>query len=233
MFHEIPNDIKQFMAEIRSSLEITSSREFLCSLLNEVSEQNWHIKDNFKEWKVVLEKEIHQKITTGQSRHIMDLDRLSNATVGILEPFIESSAKVFTVDEASEEKDEKDTEKKEEKKDESDKALTLNAKEKALFLDTTRSSQRLMESLKYTHDLCTKLNEFYRFQSEEAQNNTLKTLTVITSTVIPMQLSTGVFGMNFETMPELPYEYSYLIFWLCNFFIILCILAFWRSRGFI
>jgi len=90
-----------------------------------------------------------------------------------------------------------------------------------------------MESLRFTHDTCTQLNEFYRHQSEEQQNNTLKTLTVITSTVIPMQLSTGVFGMNFEYMPELPYQYSYTIFWLLNAFIILCILTFWRSRGFI
>jgi len=120
------------------------------------------------------------------------------------------------------------------KKEETDKSeIIFVGKEKTLFRDIVGSAQRLMETLKFTHESCDQLNEFYKHQSEDAQNNTLKILTVITSTVLPMQISTGVFGMNFEYMPELAYEYSYLIFWLLNAFVILLVLLFWRSRGFI
>jgi len=234
VFAEIPADISHFTEEIRSQMEITSNREFLCSLLTEINEQNWLLKDHFKEWKVTLEKEMHKKIAPGQSRHMLDLDRTANAAINLLEPYAKSSKKVFNLE--SEDKKEEGKEKKEKKEEISEhdeKALQFVLKEKALFRDATFSAQRLVESLKFTRDICAQLNEYYRHQSEEQQNNTLKTLTVITSTIVPMQLSTGVFGMNFEHMPELPYEYSYLIFWLLNVFGILLILGFWRSRGFI
>jgi len=190
VFSEIPGDIRQFTSEIRSHMEITSTREFLCSLLNEVNEQNWLLKDNFKEWKVILEKDIHHKLGSGQSRHLLDLDRTANAAVKILDPFIKSAVNVFNLEELSEDqeddgkKSEQDKQDKQDKKDKKDtsednaKALQFVLKEKALFRDTTLSAQRLVESLKFTRDTAAQLNEFYRHQSEEQQNNTLKTLTV-------------------------------------------------------
>mmetsp|Transcript_5389 Transcript_5389/g.22261 ORF Transcript_5389/g.22261 Transcript_5389/m.22261 type:complete len:151 (-) Transcript_5389:137-589(-) len=43
---------------------------------------------------------------------------------------------------------------------------------------------------------------------------TIFTLTVVTSIFLPLQFITGVFGMNFDVMPELRYRYSYFIFWI-------------------
>jgi len=221
VFAEIPGDIRNFTSEIRSHMEITSTREFLCSLLNEVNEQNWRLRDDFKEWKIVLEHEMHTKLESGQSRHLLDLDRTANSAIKYLEPYTTSAIKAFNLEEAEDvaEEGKKEKDIKDKSKTESDtKAIAFVLKEKALFRDTTLSAQRLVASLTFTRDTCAQLNEFYRHQSEEQQNNTLKLLTVITSTVLPMQISTGVFGMNFEYMPELPYEWSYLIFWLLNVF---------------
>ena len=53
-------------------------------------------------------------------------------------------------------------------------------------------------------------------------NETLFTLTIITALIIPVQFLTGVYGMNFENMPELRTTYGYYVFWaavptLCTF----------------
>jgi len=100
-----------------------------------------------------------------------------------------------------------------------------------LYQEVATNAQKLTESLQCTRSICTKLCEYHQQQSNQRQSDTLNTLTVLTSTFLPMQISTGVFGMNFENMPELPYEWSYLLFWVFNAFIICIILSFWKSKG--
>ena len=41
----------------------------------------------------------------------------------------------------------------------------------------------------------------------------LYVLTFVTLLLAPLQLLTGVYGMNFEVMPELTWQYGYAYFW--------------------
>lgn len=50
------------------------------------------------------------------------------------------------------------------------------------------------------------------FQSK--QERTIYALTVVTSFFLPLQFVTGVFGMNFQHMPEINYRLGYRFFWL-------------------
>jgi Mg2+ and Co2+ transporter CorA len=42
-------------------------------------------------------------------------------------------------------------------------------------------------------------------------NDIMRTLTVLTAIFLPLNLVTGVFGMNFEVMPELRLRHGYFI----------------------
>jgi len=42
-------------------------------------------------------------------------------------------------------------------------------------------------------------------------NSIMKTLTVITTIFMPLTFIAGVYGMNFENMPELEWKYGYFI----------------------
>ena len=42
-------------------------------------------------------------------------------------------------------------------------------------------------------------------------NDIMRTLTVLTAIFLPLNLVTGVFGMNFEVMPELHWRYGYVV----------------------
>jgi len=44
-------------------------------------------------------------------------------------------------------------------------------------------------------------------------NQVMKVLTVFASIFIPLTFFAGVYGMNFDNIPELGYKYSYFIFW--------------------
>lgn len=45
-------------------------------------------------------------------------------------------------------------------------------------------------------------------------NSTMKRLTTIATIFMPLTFITGIYGMNFEFMPELSWEYGYLATWL-------------------
>ena len=57
------------------------------------------------------------------------------------------------------------------------------------------------------------LHEFYRTVQDDRMNRTLYVLTLVTTVFVPAQFLTGLYGMNFEVMPELKWEYSYAVFW--------------------
>lgn len=45
-------------------------------------------------------------------------------------------------------------------------------------------------------------------------NQVMKVLTIFASIFIPLTFLAGIYGMNFEYLPELSFKYSYLIFWI-------------------
>jgi len=50
-------------------------------------------------------------------------------------------------------------------------------------------------------------------------NEVMKVLTIFASIFIPLTFIAGVYGMNFEHIPELKYKFSYLFFWI----VVLCV----------
>ena len=44
-------------------------------------------------------------------------------------------------------------------------------------------------------------------------NRVMKVLTIISTVFIPLTFIVGVYGMNFENLPELKWEYGYFYIW--------------------
>lgn len=58
----------------------------------------------------------------------------------------------------------------------------------------------------------------------------LKILTIFASIFIPLTFIAGVYGMNFDYIPELNYKYSYPVFWLVIILITIVLLLFFKKR---
>jgi len=65
----------------------------------------------------------------------------------------------------------------------------------------------------YNNMLSDQLN-IYNTNMSNKMNEVMKTLTIFASVFIPLTFVAGIYGMNFEYMPELGFKYSYLIFWI-------------------
>jgi magnesium transporter len=53
----------------------------------------------------------------------------------------------------------------------------------------------------------------YSTNISNRSNEVMKVLTIFASIFIPLTFIAGIYGMNFEYLPELTFKYSYLIFW--------------------
>jgi magnesium transporter len=82
--------------------------------------------------------------------------------------------------------------------------------------DTIRNMHSLNDRIRYLrndvenmHQRIISLRETYNSSLSANLNETIRTLTVIATIVLPLTLITGIYGMNFEFMPELTYEFGY------------------------
>ncbi len=78
------------------------------------------------------------------------------------------------------------------------------------FID--KKFDRLYDFILRNQEYLEQVREAYQAQIDLVQNNTMKTLTVVTMVFLPLQLITGWFGMNL-IMPEFnwPHGYPYVI----------------------
>ena len=73
-------------------------------------------------------------------------------------------------------------------------------------------------------------NFFFSSQNHK-MNEVMKTLTVISAIFIPLTFIVGVYGMNFENMPELKYTYGYYIVIAAMFTIALGMVYYFKKRN--
>lgn len=79
--------------------------------------------------------------------------------------------------------------------------------------DVSDHIKEVIELLDLHRDTVTSLIDLYMSTTSNQMNEVMKVLTVITSIFIPLSFFAGIYGMNFDNIPELHYPNAYFIFW--------------------
>ena len=80
-------------------------------------------------------------------------------------------------------------------------------------------------------DMLAELLDVYMSTVSNRMNEIMKTLTIIATIFIPLTFIVGVFGMNFEFMPELTNELAYPAVLISMTGISLLMLYYFRRKG--
>lgn len=72
----------------------------------------------------------------------------------------------------------------------------------------------VIDTVETFRDLTSGLMDLYLSSLSNKMNLVMKTLTIISTIFIPLTFIVGVYGMNFDFMPELHNQYAYPIVWL-------------------
>jgi magnesium transporter len=81
------------------------------------------------------------------------------------------------------------------------------------FGDVYDHSIRISETMESYRDLIAGMLDIYLSSASNKMNETMKVLTVFASIFIPLTFIAGVYGMNFQYMPELGWKWGYPALW--------------------
>ncbi len=89
---------------------------------------------------------------------------------------------------------------------------------------------QVIDSLDTMRELLSSAMEMYMTTLSNRMNQVMKTLTVIATIFIPLTFVAGVYGMNFDNMPELHWKYGYAAVWGVMLLSIAGMVVFFKRR---
>lgn len=89
---------------------------------------------------------------------------------------------------------------------------------------------RIIDTVETYRDLLSGIMDIYLSTNANKMNEVMKVLTIMSSVFIPVTFIAGVYGMNFENMPELKSTWGYFITWTVMLTIILGMLYYFKRK---
>jgi magnesium transporter len=96
--------------------------------------------------------------------------------------------------------------------------------------DVSDHAVRVIESIESYREILTGLLDIYISSVSNKMNETMKVLTVFASIFIPLTFLAGIYGMNFEYMPELKWKWAYPTLWAAFIIIPAALLVYFKRK---
>lgn len=92
-------------------------------------------------------------------------------------------------------------------------------------------SVQIIDTIETYRDLVSGLLDIYMSNISNKMNEVMKVLTIIATIFIPLTFLAGVYGMNFEYMPELGWKFAYPVVWAIMLSIGLGMFIYFKRKG--
>jgi magnesium transporter len=96
--------------------------------------------------------------------------------------------------------------------------------------DVQDHALRVIDTIETFRDMTATLVEMYISGASQRLNEVMRILTVISTIFIPLTFIVGVYGMNFDILPELHWWWAYPVLWIIMLTIAGGMVAFFRRR---
>lgn len=107
----------------------------------------------------------------------------------------------------------------------------LMGEEIAPFLrDVEGHTVQVADMVESFRDVISGLQDLYLSSVSNRMNEVMKVLTIFASIFVPLTFVAGIYGMNFEHMPELGWRWSYPIFWGAIIVLVVVMLTYFRRK---
>jgi magnesium transporter len=107
----------------------------------------------------------------------------------------------------------------------------ISAEDALLFRDVHDHLVRINDLLEGFRDMLTSIQEAYLSAVSNRTNDIMRFLTLFSTIMMPLTVLTGIYGMNFDHMPELRSRYGYPLVLLGMLVIAGSMLLYFRHRG--
>ncbi len=101
------------------------------------------------------------------------------------------------------------------------------------FRDLVDHVNQIIDGIDNQRDMLSNMEALYHAEASNKLNNVMRLLTVISTIFIPLSFIVGLYGMNFDNMPELHTDNGYFILLGIMFFLTLAMLVYFRVKKWI
>ncbi|MCM2302729.1 MAG: magnesium/cobalt transporter CorA [Flavobacteriaceae bacterium] len=98
------------------------------------------------------------------------------------------------------------------------------------FRDVYQNLIQVSESIDIYREMTKNLMDLYQSGINNRMNQVMQVLTVIATIFIPLTFIVGIYGMNFDNMPELHWKYGYFIIWGIMVTVVLFMLKYFKRK---
>ena len=89
---------------------------------------------------------------------------------------------------------------------------------------------QVTENIDIYREMVWSLMDMYMTAISNKMNEVMKVLTIIATIFIPLTFIAGIYGMNFDNIPELHYKYSYFVLWLVMILLFIGMLFYFKRK---
>ena len=89
----------------------------------------------------------------------------------------------------------------------------IHASSDIYLRDLSDHVTRIIDTVETYRDLLSGIMDIYLSTNANKMNEVMKVLTIMSSIFIPITFMVGVYGMNFDNMPELKTQHGYYVLW--------------------
>ena len=104
---------------------------------------------------------------------------------------------------------------------------------KPYLRDVYEHTIQIVEIIESYRELASGLTDLYMSVVSNRMNEIMKVLTIMASVFIPLTFISGVYGMNFQFMPELSWRWGYPLVWAIFILLTFGMALFFRRKGWI
>lgn len=111
-----------------------------------------------------------------------------------------------------------------------DRTHYINKRNRKYFRDLKNSCANAIEEANATYTSLESLTNIYFSSLSHKMNQTMKVLTTVATIFIPLTFIVGVYGMNFDNMPELHWKYGYFATWAVMIGVVIGMITYFRRK---
>ena len=98
------------------------------------------------------------------------------------------------------------------------------------FRDVYDHTVQLVETVETFRDMSSGMLDLYLSTVSNKMNEVMKVLTIFAAIFIPLTFLAGVYGMNFEFMPELKWKFGYPFWWVLTVIVTIGMLIYFKRK---
>jgi magnesium transporter len=90
---------------------------------------------------------------------------------------------------------------------------------------------QVIDTVETLRDIVSGMLDIYLSSISNKMNEVMKVLTIIATIVIPMTVISGIYGMNFQSMPELAWSFGYPMALLLMLSVAIIMISYFWKKG--